>query len=483
VVFKLDPSGHETVLYTFTGGVDGGRPYAGVIIDSAGNLYGTTAGGGTTGVGAVFKVDVTGHETVLYGFPGTDGSGPQADVIQDSAGNLYGTTCCGGSTGAGVVYKIDTTGHETILYNFTGGDDGANPYAGVIMDSAGNLYGTAAGGGSSGTGVVYKLDATGHETVLYSFAGPSGCFGCPNASGSFPYSGVIMDSAGNLYGTTQYGGASGWGVVYKLDANGHETVLHNFTFGTDGGASVAGVIMDSAGNLYGTTQYGGVSFGGAVYKLNVATGQFTVLHNFTFGPDGGGSEAGLILDSAGNLYGTTASGGGPGCCPGQPGVVFKVNPAGVETVLYTFGGGADGNTPEGGVISDPAGNLYGTTLYGGSGSGVVFELFPSGQETVLYTFTGGADGGGPVTGVILDSAGNLYGTTAGGGQAAAGVVYKITPGATAQTFSDGPPVLQQWPSTNRSTNPLCSLPLPPHKMACPSNVPSKEKWKRGVTTN
>jgi uncharacterized repeat protein (TIGR03803 family) len=482
VVFKLNPSGLETVLYTFTGGADGSRPSAGVIFDSAGNLYGTTAGGGTAGVGAVFKLDVIGHETVLCSFPGSDGAAPWASVIQDSAGNLYGTTTGGGSAGAGVVYKLDATGHETILYNFTGGADGANPSAGVIMDSAGNLYGTTNGGGATGAGVVYKVDPAGHETVLYSFTGI--CCGSPTTDGVDPNGGVIMDSAGNLYGTTYWGGAAGWGTVYKLDPTSHETVLYNFTNGADGGQVVSGVVRDEAGNIYGTT-FGG-AHAGVVYKLD-PTGHYTVLYSFTGGADGGNPAAGVILDTAGNLYGTTWSGGPP--ATNFPGVVYKVDPTGHETMVYGFMGTTDGNTPRGGVVLDSAGNLYGTTESGGAaccfpsfGSGVVFEVDTTGHETVLYSFTGGADGADPKTGVIRDSAGNLYGTTAGGGQAGAGVVYKLTPGATAQPSSAGPPVLQRWPSTNRSMNPLCSSPLPQHKMVCPS-VPSKETWKGGVTTN
>jgi len=284
VVYKLDNTGKETVLYTFTGGADGGYPKAGVIRDSAGNLYGTTSGGGhmpgcgnggpSLGCGVVYKLDTTGKLTVLYTFSGgADGGDPEAGVTQDSAGNLYGATFLGGSSasfgGYGVVYKLHTTGKETVLYTFTGGADGANPVAGVILDSSGNLYGTAAGGGNvpgcgnpgPGCGVVYKLDNTGKETVLYTFTG--------GTDGATPLAGVIRESNGNLYGTTGYGGTGqcsqffpfpfGCGVVYKLDTAGKETVLYTFTDGTDGGVPMAGVIRDSAGNLYGATPYGGNS--------------------------------------------------------------------------------------------------------------------------------------------------------------------------------------------------------------------------------
>jgi uncharacterized repeat protein (TIGR03803 family) len=185
----------------------------------------------------------TATETVLRNFnpSAPKGQYPYAGVIRDSAGNLYGTTYEGGTGGAGLVYKLDTAGHQTVLYSFTGRTDGANPSAGVIRDSAGNLYGTTQYGGASRSGVVYKLDTARQETVLYSFTG--------GTDGSVPESGVIRDSAGNLYGTTSYGGTGGAGVVYKVDPSGHETVLYNFTGGADGSQPYAGVIRDSARQL------------------------------------------------------------------------------------------------------------------------------------------------------------------------------------------------------------------------------------------
>ena len=419
VVFKLDTTGHQTVLYSFTGGADGGIPYAGVIRDPAGNLYGTTAQAGALGWGVVFKLDTTGHETVLYTFTGgADGADPLAGVILDSAGNLYGTTYQGGAANAGVVFKLDTTGHETVLYSFctlSGCADGDFPNAGVIRDTAGNLYGTTTDGGASGFGVVFKLDTTSHETVLHSFTG--------GTDGGQPYAGVIRDPAGNLYGTTNIGGASsclpnGCGMVFKLSTTGHETVLHSFTGGADGGFPRAAVIRDTAGNLYGTTAYGGASNVGVIFKLDT-TGHETVLYSLT-GADGDKPLAGVIRDTAGNLYGTTQAGGASNL-----GVVFKVDTTDHETVVYSFPGGADGD-PYSSVVRDTAGNLYGTTVNGGAaGKGVVFKLDTTGHETVVYTFTGGADGGVPYAGVIRDSAGNLYGTTTAGGTSGKGVVFKV----------------------------------------------------------
>ena len=261
MVFKLDPSGNETVLYNFTGGADGGGPSAGVVRDTDGNLYGTTAYGGDLSAcgghacGVVFKLDPTGHETVLYSFTGGDGQTPLADLVRDKNGNLYGTTRDGGAFGYGVVFKVDPTGNETVLYSFTGGADGAHPWAGVVRDENGNLYGTAGGGGAFGHGVVFEVDPTGKETVLYSFTG--------GTDGGFPYGGLVRDKQGNLYGTTAYGGdqmdpCDGLcGVVFKLDPTGKETVLYSFHGGADGADPMAGLFRDKNGNLYGTASSGG----------------------------------------------------------------------------------------------------------------------------------------------------------------------------------------------------------------------------------
>jgi uncharacterized repeat protein (TIGR03803 family) len=463
-------AGQVTVLYNFSFGTGGYLPYSGVIADSAGNLYGTTSEGGAADDGVVYKLDTSGHETVLHSFTGEpDGSSPESGVVQDSAGNLYGTTYSGGAAGYGVVYKLDSTGNETVLYSFTGGSDGGSPNAGVVLDSAGNLYGTTTGGGTAtgqlGFGVVYRLDQTGHETVLYTFTGL--------ADGSLPESGVIRGPGNHLYGTTWKGGAiGGWGTVYKVDQTGQETVLYSFPGAVDGGCPLAGVTGDSAGDLYGTTFSGGPSNAGVVYKVD-ATGE-TPLYSFTGGADGGWPASRLIRDAAGNLFGTT-SGGGISNCPSGCGVVFKLDPAGNETVLYSFTGASDGGEPEAGVIADSAGNLYGSTYWGASNGGVVYKLVGGTQETVLfsggnptagvirdragnlyvpvsglaggtgavqkvdatgnvsvlYSFTGGADGSNPTGPMVFDLVGNLYGTTEFGGSAAGyagdGVVYKLDP--------------------------------------------------------
>jgi uncharacterized repeat protein (TIGR03803 family) len=319
-VFKLDKTDNETVLYAFSGGADGGYPESNLVQDSAGNLYGTTLYGGTgdckLGCGVVFKLDTAGKETVLHSFKGSpDGNYPSAGLVRDAAGNLYGTTPSGGTSSAGVVFRVAKTGKEKVLYTFTGGKDGGNPFGGLIQDAAGNLYGTTTYGGDLscnngfGCGTVFKLSKTGKETVLYSFMG--------GGDAEYPYSDLVLDGKGNFYGTTLFGGASGAGAVFKLSKTGKETVLYSFTGGSDGKYPYAGLVRDRKGNLYGATEYGGSSSYGTVFELDTA-GAETVLHNFTDGSDGGYPIAGLILNSSGSLYGAAQSGGSGG------GTVFKI---------------------------------------------------------------------------------------------------------------------------------------------------------------
>lgn len=360
--------------------------------------------------------------TVLYAFKGgTDGAGPAGGLIRDAAGNFYGTTYYGGDltcgSGCGTVFELTANGEEKILYTFTGAPDGNLPTGGVILDDAGSLFGTTELGGASGGGMVFKLDRAGKQTVLHNFTGAP--------DGQNPVGGVVRDTKGNLYGTTAAGGDAqclgSCGIVFKLDPTGTETLLHTFTGGGDGEYPESGVIRDSAGDLIGTTETGGASGYGSVFKLNAA-GRETVLHSFSGGPDGIGPYAGLLPFGT-DLYGTTSTGGAHG-----HGTVFKVDFTGTETVLYAFTGGDDGSEPVAGLIHDGNGNLYGVTLYGGSfHNGTVFRLDSAGKETLLHTFTGGADGANPSGGLIRDESGNLYGTALNGGEFGAGTIFKITP--------------------------------------------------------
>ena len=322
-VFEMNTTGTETVLYSFTGGTDGGHPYAGLSRDGEGNFYGTALqGGGSSckdpyGCGVVFKVNASGTETVLYSFTGSpDGYSPWGGLLRDKAGNLYGTTVSGGASGYGTVFKLSKTGKETVLYSFT---DVVNPYyTSLLMDEMGNIYGVTGSGGNysacaTGCGTVYKLSTSGTLTVLYSFVGGT-------TDGCYPLGTPVMDKNHNLYGTTAQCGSSSGGTVWKVNQRGHETVLHNFGGGASDGANpYAGVIMDAKGNLYGDTEGGGTYTEGALYKLN-KKGTLTLLHSFA-GPDGSLARAGVIRDAAGNLYGTTFEGGSDGY-----GTVWKLTP-------------------------------------------------------------------------------------------------------------------------------------------------------------
>lgn len=383
----------ETVLYKFTGGADGAFPQSGVILDSSDNVYGTTAGEQNA---TLFKISHKGAFKVLHSFtPEINGyDWPFPALVRDSAGNLYGTSVYGGTYNRGTIYEVDKNDKFSVLYSFSSAwfDVGGGPLGPLLLDADGNLYGAAGGGnslcnGGFGCGVVFQLDPSGEETPLHTFSRPR--------YGDYPQAGLIRDAAGNCYGTTFGGGHGGDGVVYKLDPAGNETVLHTFTGPPDGKIPYAGLIEDAAGNLYGTTLEGGNR--------------------------GCGNE------------------GDPSC-----GVVFKVDTNGNETVLYAFTGNSDGGNPSGPLVMDAAGNLYGTAAHGTlsdgmGGDGVVFKLDPSGKETVLYTFTGGTDGNGPTGVLSMDKAGNLYGATFVGGNLndcipegggpgyGCGVVFKITP--------------------------------------------------------
>ncbi len=366
VVFKVDPAGNETILYSFMGGADGANPAMGLLRDDAGNLYGTTHGGGDLGgnpictavfgfpgCGVVFKVDPTGKESVLYAFTGgADGSGPASGLVRDAEGNLYGTTGFGGNftgdcpgealPGCGVVFKLDPSGKETVLHTFTGDADGYSPFGNLLLDADGNLYGTAVAGADSrgtcsnvggfrGCGTVYMLDRAGRFVLLHTFHG---------ADGAGPNGFLVLDGTRNLYGMTYFGGdvnsspcGVGCGVVFKLDTSGKETVLYSFTGGTDGGEPAASVIRDAEGNLYGTTFIGGDVSGplcsgvgcGVVFKLDT-TGKENLLYTFTGAKDGSNPDATLLLDEEGNLYSTAVGGGDLSCSPTYGcGVVFKIN--------------------------------------------------------------------------------------------------------------------------------------------------------------
>ena len=352
--------------------------------------------------------------TLLHSFHGESGEYPLAGVIADSGGNVYGTTSEGGTHGLGTVFKVSASGEESVIHSFKGGrSDGNFPIAGLVRDQAGNLYGTTTLGGAANYGTVFKVDEDGEETLIHSF-------GRAKDDGKYPSAGLLLDSEGNLYGTTQEGGTYGFGTVFKVDADGNETVLRSFAGNPrDGQYPVAGLVEDTEGNLYGTTEIGGIFNDGIVFRL-AKDGKETVIFNFAGGAGGNYLLGGVVRDSAGNFYGATTYGSN------TVGLVFKLDPIGREKVLFTFDGN-DGAFPSAGVIRGPKGTLYGTTEFGGKfGAGVIFSLSPSGVEQILHDFDG-SDGADLLTGLFRDNAGNLYGTATEGGAYGQGTVFKLTP--------------------------------------------------------
>lgn len=410
----------RNIIHNFSGtNGDGAGANGGMIADAQGNYYGTTGVGGipapgaSGGVGTVYRVNPsTPNYEVFYSFTGNGSPAvPNGGLIADRAGNFYGTTEFGGSADSGAFFKLTPAGQATLLYSFTGaGGDGLVDAGGLVLDSAGNFYGTS-GGGTNNRGAVFKISpepaagcpsgshvGNGYcETVLHNFPGSSG-------DGDSPNSGLVLDNAGNLYGTTLIGGTStscpgGCGTVFKVDPAGNEAVLYSFTGDRGDGYAPTALILDSAGNLYGSTEFGGIT-----------TGPYCDPNVVAASPKGCGTIFKLSPEPAGGC--ASGSNLGNGYC---------------ETVLYSFAGApVDGEYPTASVL-DGAGNLYGITGFGGTAdAGTVFRLDPKGNETVLYSFAVIGDNGElPVPGLAIDGAGNLYGTTIRGGTFGDGIIYQL----------------------------------------------------------
>jgi uncharacterized repeat protein (TIGR03803 family) len=369
----------------------------------------------------------------LYSFTGgNDGKVPEGTLMVDRNGNLDGTTSAAGANGFGTVFRLNPSSNVlTTLHSFST-SSGYLTYQGVIQDSTGNLYGTTVNGGSDSEGTVFKLSPDGTFTIIHNFIGNTNHSG----DGAIPEAPLIMDGKGNLFGTTSEGGTTGFGTVFELSPNGtggyNYTTLHSFNGSSDGSYPVGSLLMDSSGNLYGIAVQGGADSDGTVFQLSPNEGggySFSVLHTFTGGNDGAQPYSNLVMDSKGNLYGTTTIDG-----PHDLGTVYEITPSSnTFTTIYGFQG-PDGYNPTGNILIDPKGNIYGVTEYGGSGNeGTVFELSPNGPGgfdlTTLHNFSG-SDGGTPLSGLTADSIGNVYGTTNSGGTNEDGTIFEL-PGAIA----------------------------------------------------
>jgi uncharacterized repeat protein (TIGR03803 family) len=387
-------AGDYKMLYSFQGedeinddDDDGSNAATGLIFDVTGNAYGTTVTGGVDNCGTVFELKRLGHgqwqEIVLYSFTCfNDGKNPHGGVAFDKAGNLVGTTVAGGSggicsgDGCGVVFELSPTG-EKVLYNFTGGNDGFGPGSPLTVDGAGDLFGMTPDGGAFSAGTIFELslkNSNWHLHTIHAFTGRD-----DGAVGSLGP--LFLDAAGKLYGVAELGGRRSAGTAFRL-VRGQSgvwnfTTLYTFKGQPDAGSPYGGLIPDAAGNLYGTTYYGGSAGLGAVYELSPGRNRWTeqILYNFLGGTDGSYPTTTLLFDAAHNLYGTTSTGGRPSC---DCGTIFKLKPnPWTESIVHDFGVMPDGSYPYYNLTPGPGGGLYGATTYGGvDGFGAVFELAP-----------------------------------------------------------------------------------------------------------
>ncbi|HEX3653575.1 MAG TPA: choice-of-anchor tandem repeat GloVer-containing protein [Rhizomicrobium sp.] len=378
-------------------------------------------------------------EQVIYSFEGgADGEYTDTDLVRDAAGNLYGTSVQGGVFASGTVWQLHPNGDgswtHTVLYSFTGGADGAEPYKGVTLDSAGNLYGTAVTGGGGvcegGCGIAYKLtnnNGSWTQTVIHQFQGTD--------DGQGPGACLTLDDSGNLYGMAPTGGVNGLGTIYEMKPAKHGAykfkVLHAFT-GADGIGGSAGALVLQDGALYGAATAGGANGQGSIYRLTLnkmGRWKFKLLYSFLGEPDAGFPYGGLIFDALGNIYGTTYYAGA-----NDSGCVYELSRhkgEWTEKVLYSFSGGGDGSSPISNVNLDSASNLYGTTSEGGAyGDGVIFKLARSGKhwtESVVHSFSGVPDGAYAYNGMVDGDPGTYFGATVHGGEDDEGAIYRFTP--------------------------------------------------------
>jgi uncharacterized repeat protein (TIGR03803 family) len=357
----------ESVLYTFNGAGDGTNPFGGVILYK-GKLYGLTSLGGAFGSGAIYKVSKSGGEVVLYSFNGgSDGGLPQESLVADASGNLYGANCAGGTSNAGTVFKLSPTNVFKVLHNFKGGLDGSCPTGSMVVDTAGNVYGTAFRGGASNAGTVFKLSSSGTFMLIYAFKGGS--------DGLNPLGGIARSSTGNIFGTTANGGKFNHGTIYKVSATGVHDIWWSFTGGVDGRNATPGVSLHN-GYVYGTTTNGGRFDAGTVFAAR--KNLLSTLYSFTGLSDGGMPESGGVFDGLRNFWGATSQGGA-----NFLGTVYKValGPPATHSIIYSFSLGPDGYHPFGRVIFKN-GIVYGTTPEGGdpscssNGCGTVYQVVP-----------------------------------------------------------------------------------------------------------
>jgi uncharacterized repeat protein (TIGR03803 family) len=387
----------------------GWAPQATMALGNDGNLYGTTYSS-VNGWGTIFKMSPSGRLITLHNF-GLGGGRHALALTKGKDGNFYGTTLEWGVHNQGTVFKMTPGGQLTTLYTFSAAGDPNTPVAPLTLGQDGNLYGTTEGGGAYGKGTVFQITPSGALTILYSF-NTSPYYSIPN--------GLAVGQDGNLYGTTNHGGTSGRGTVFQITPGGAFTSLYSFS-GSDGSNPDSALALGKDGNFYGTTGGGGANNKGTIFRIT-PSGSLTTLYSFTGGSDGKSPVAGLTMGWDGNFYGATTAGG-----PYQGGTLFWITTSGILTTLFSFTEGLDGWAPSLGLTQGTDGSFYGTALTSFNGFGTVYKISPGGELHLLHTFNGN-DGATPVTTLTMGKDGNFYGTTSGGGASSNGTIFRITPG-------------------------------------------------------
>lgn len=458
-IFKISSGGDFNVIKNFAFTADGSNPHGSLVLAKDGNFYGITYGGGSNGVGTIFKLTSAGVYSVIHNMTSaTDGGTSYAGLTQGSDGNLYGTAYSGGKNNYGTIFKVTTGGTLTVLRHLSSATDGANPHSTLIQAKDGSFYGTCYGGGQFGNGTIFKVTASGNYSVVKNFNA--------GVDGGYPYSGLMQNSDGNFYGITRSGGSKSGGTIYKLTTGNVYTVIHPIDYANEGTTSSSVLVKGNDGSLYAMTSLGGIFNYGTIFKatttgaftkiadfngatlgnapyssfikgndsayyctttnggaynygtiVKICGGRATVLHSFNKSTDGGMPQGNLLLASNGNFYGMTSNGGANGL-----GTIFKITSGGAYTVLHNFSGASDGSSPHGGLIQAKDGLLYGMTTAGGANnSGTIFKINLTGTFTLIKSFVFATDGGAPTGNLVQASDNNFYGMTSNSGH-----IFKLT---------------------------------------------------------
>jgi len=411
-IFRVTPKGDVTVLHHFNYSTDGGYPRGSLVKGTDGNFYGLTNAGGLNTYGTIFKITPSGMFTVIRNFDYSTGAKPNGTLTLGKDGHFYGITYNGGANGAGAIFKITTNGTYTVLRSLNSATDGGNSYSSLTQGKDGALYGMTYNGGTYSQGTIFKITTAGTFKVLRHLQG---------IDGSYPDRNDLVSAAdGNLYGIIRNGGNNGVGVIYKLSTTGTFTIIKHLDYRADGGRPYGNLVQGPDGMLYGTTSQGGINGFGTIFKITTA-GKLTLLYSLDNTKDGSNPIGGLYRNSDGNLYGLTSEGG-----KNLFGTVFKITPTGTYTVLNSFNGASQGNSPSGTIVRAKDGAYYGTTYSEGTFKhGSIFKIC-GGVTTILHSFNKNTEGGFPFGGLVQATDGNLYGITSEGGNYNGGTIYRVT---------------------------------------------------------